>query len=66
MGHRQDGPSIVRTIPASVRTKDRVSPDYRAFAPDGGLYLLAVVMSFMFVWNNYIAWVLITEVSEAG
>jgi len=32
----------------------------------GGLYLLAVVMSFMFVWNIYIAWVLITEVSEAG
>jgi hypothetical protein len=31
-----------------------------------GLYLLAVVMSFMFIWNIYIAWVLITEVSEAG
>jgi hypothetical protein len=24
------------------------------------------VMSFMFVWNIYIAWVLITEVSEVG
>ena len=30
----------------------------------GGLYLLALVMAFMFVWNIYIAWVLITEVSE--
>ncbi len=30
----------------------------------GGLYLLAVVMFFMFAWNIYIAWVLITEVSE--
>ena len=30
----------------------------------GGLYLLAAVMFFMFAWNIYIAWVLITEVSE--
>lgn len=32
----------------------------------GGLYLLAAVMFFMFAWNIYLAWVLITEVSEAG
>ncbi len=32
----------------------------------GGLFLLAVVMFFMFTWNIYIAWILITEVSEAG
>lgn len=32
----------------------------------GGLYLLAAVISFMFAWNIYIAWMLITEVSEAG
>jgi hypothetical protein len=32
----------------------------------GGLYLLAVVMFFMFAWNIYLAWVLITEVSESG
>src|SRR5689334_21649054 len=32
----------------------------------GGLYLLAVVMFFMFAWNIYLAWVLITEVSEGG
>jgi modulator of FtsH protease len=32
----------------------------------GGLYLLAVVMFFMFAWNIYLAWILITEVSEAG
>jgi hypothetical protein len=32
----------------------------------GGLYLLAVVMFFMFAWNIYIAWILITEVSESG
>jgi hypothetical protein len=32
----------------------------------GGLYLLAAVMFFMFAWNIYIAWILITEVSEAG
>ena len=32
----------------------------------GGLYLLAVVMFFMFAWNIYIAWILISEVSEAG
>jgi hypothetical protein len=31
----------------------------------GGLYLLAVVMFFMFAWSIYIAWILITEVSEA-
>jgi hypothetical protein len=32
----------------------------------GGLYLLAAVMFFMFAWNIYVAWVLITEVSEGG
>ena len=32
----------------------------------GGLYLLAVVMFFMFAWNIYIAWILITEVPERG
>ncbi|HSS62132.1 MAG TPA: hypothetical protein VLK30_11835 [Candidatus Limnocylindrales bacterium] len=32
----------------------------------GGLFLLAAVMFFMFGWNIYIAWILITEVSEAG
>ena len=32
----------------------------------GGLYLLAAVMFFMFAWNIYLAWVLITEVSEGG
>ena len=32
----------------------------------GGLYILAVVMFFMFAWNIYIAWILITEVSETG
>lgn len=32
----------------------------------GGLYLLAAVMFFMFGWNIYIAWILITEVSESG
>jgi hypothetical protein len=32
----------------------------------GGLYLLAAVMFFMFAWNIYIAWILITEVSESG
>jgi hypothetical protein len=36
------------------------------FHVGGGLYLLAVVMFFMFAWNIYLAWVLITEVSEAG
>ena len=36
------------------------------FRVGGGLYLLAVVMFFMFAWNIYLAWVLITEVSEAG
>jgi hypothetical protein len=30
----------------------------------GGLYLLAAVMPFMFGWNVYVAWVLITEVSD--
>ena len=32
----------------------------------GGFYLLAAVMFFMFAWNIYIAWLLITEVSERG
>ena len=32
----------------------------------GGLYLLAAVMFFMFAWSIYIAWILITEVSESG
>lgn len=36
------------------------------FRVGGGLYLLAAVMFFMFAWNIYIAWILITEVSEAG
>ncbi len=30
----------------------------------GGFYLLAAVMAFMFGWNIYTAWTLITEVSE--
>ena len=30
----------------------------------GGFYLLAVVMLFMFGWNVYVSWVLITEVSD--
>jgi len=30
----------------------------------GGLFLLAAVMPFMFGWNVYVAWVLITEVSD--
>jgi hypothetical protein len=30
----------------------------------GGFYLLAVVMLFMFGWNVYVSWALITEVSE--
>lgn len=30
----------------------------------GGFYVLAVVMAFMFGWNIYIAWTLITEISE--
>ena len=30
----------------------------------GGFYLLAAVMFVMFGWNIYVAWVLITEVSE--
>lgn len=30
----------------------------------GGFYPLAVVMAFMFGWNIYVAWTLITEVSE--
>ena len=36
------------------------------FRVGGGLYILAVVMFFMFAWNIYIAWILITEVSESG
>lgn len=36
------------------------------FGVGGGFYILAVVMFFMFAWNIYIAWILITEVSEAG
>ena len=36
------------------------------FRVGGGLYLLAIVMFFMFAWNIYIAWILITEVSEIG
>ena len=32
----------------------------------GGLYLFAADMFLMFGWNIYVAWVLITEVSEAG
>ena len=34
------------------------------FRVGGGFYLLAAVMFFMFAWNIYLAWVLITEVSE--
>jgi hypothetical protein len=30
----------------------------------GGLFLLAGVMPFMFGWNVYVAWILITEVSD--
>ena len=30
----------------------------------GGFYVLAVVMAFMFAWNIYIAWTLVSEVSE--
>ena len=30
----------------------------------GGLYLLAAVMPLMFGWNVYVAWVLITEISD--
>lgn len=30
----------------------------------GGLLLLAGVMPFMFGWNVYVAWMLITEVSD--
>ena len=30
----------------------------------GGFYVLAAVMLLMFGWNIYVAWVLITEVSE--
>jgi H+/gluconate symporter-like permease len=30
----------------------------------GGLYLLAAVMPFMCGWNVYVAWVLITEISD--
>jgi hypothetical protein len=34
------------------------------FKVGGGFYLLAIVMLFMFGWNVYIAWILITEVAE--
>ncbi len=30
----------------------------------GGFYILALVMGFMFAWNIYVAWVLITEISN--
>jgi modulator of FtsH protease len=30
----------------------------------GGFYLLALVMGFMFGWNIYVAWTLITEVAD--
>ena len=30
----------------------------------GGFYILAAVMAFMFAWNIYLAWTLITEISE--
>lgn len=30
----------------------------------GGFYILAAVMPFMFGWNGYIAWVLLTEISD--
>jgi len=30
----------------------------------GGFYLLAIVMLFMFGWNVYSAWILITEVAD--
>jgi modulator of FtsH protease len=30
----------------------------------GGFYLLAALMPFMFGWNVYVAWVLITEISD--
>lgn len=30
----------------------------------GGFYILAAVMAFMFGWNIYVAWTLITEGSE--
>ena len=30
----------------------------------GGFYVLAAVMPFMFGWNGYVAWVLLTEVSD--
>ena len=30
----------------------------------GGFYLLAALMPFMFGWNGYVAWVLLTEVSD--
>lgn len=30
----------------------------------GGFYVLAVVMLFMFGWNVYVAWVLITEIAD--
>ena len=30
----------------------------------GGFYILAAVMPLMFGWNGYVAWVLLTEVSD--
>lgn len=30
----------------------------------GGFYVLAIVMLFMFGWNVYVSWVLVTEVSD--
>ena len=30
----------------------------------GGFYILAAVMPFMFDWNGYVAWVLLTKVSD--
>ena len=30
----------------------------------GGFYLLAALMPFMFGWNGYVAWVLLTEISD--
>ena len=32
----------------------------------GGFYLLAPVIALAFAWNIYVAWMLITEVSEGG
>ena len=30
----------------------------------GGFYIVAFVMLFMFGWNVYVAWVLITDISD--